>query len=285
MKMPGHFLLLLLLGLTLGQGCSISRVAVRGMTPALDNFVDALFAEPDLALARGAFEADLHLIAGLRRTSEQERLQELQAMALTGYALVYCEGEDNARAAHFYLRARDLGLDLLGTDPFLLEEEAFQSWLAARGKKDLPALFWTAFPYGAWMNLNLDSQEAIFRLPRVEAMVRRCLELDESYFFAAGHLFLGALDCTRPRFVGGDPDKGRARFQQADSLDGDHFLLPLLFEARHYCTASLDEERFDAILAVLEEDPAPYLRHPQALLNSWCLQQLRLLRDRREELF
>lgn len=267
------------------QACSLSRVAVRGVTPALDHFVEALFAEPDLQLARSAMETDLHLLDGLRRTHDQARLKELQAMACTGYALVYCEGEDNMRAGSLYLRARDLGLAMLGQDPFVLEEEAFQTWLAACGKQELPALFWTAFPYGAWMNLNLDSQEAIFRLPRVEAMVRRCLELDESTFFGAGHLFLGALDCTRPRFVGGDPDQGRQHFQRAAELEGELFLLPLLFEARHYCTASLDEERFDAIMEVLDQDPAPYLDHPQALLNRWCLRELAQLREQRSELF
>jgi hypothetical protein len=135
------------------------------------------------------------------------------------------------------------------------------------------------------MNLNLGSQEALFHLPRVEAMIQRCLELEEGYFFGAGHLFLGALACTRPRFVGGDPDAGRARFQTAARLGGADFLLPLLFEARHYCPAALDEERFEEILLVLDEDPARYLDHPQALLNSWCLEQLEFLAARRGELF
>ena len=266
-------------------GCSLQRVAVKGITPALDNFVAALYAEPDLELARGAFETDLHLLEGLRRTQDSPRLLELQATALTGYGLVYWEGVDDERACGFYLRARDLGLRLLGSDPFGLEEEAFQAWLKARGKSDLPALFWTAFPYGAWMNLNLDSQEAIFSLPRVEAMARRCLELDEGYFFGAGHLFLGALDCTRPRFVGGNPERGREHFQAAARLGGADFLLPLLFEARHYCPAALDEDRFDEILDEAGREPARFAAHPQALLNAWCLEQLQRLSECRGDLF
>ena len=277
-------LVLLLPALLLG-GCSMRRMAVKGLTPALDNFVAALYAEPDLELARGAFEADLHLIEGLRRTQDSPRLLELQATALTGYGLVYWEGVDNPRACAFYLRARDLGLRLLGAEPFAMEEEAFQTWLAAQDKTCLPGVFWTAFPYGAWMNLNLDSQEALFYLPRVEAMVNRCLALDEGYFFGAGHLFLGALDCTKPRLVGGDPDNGRAHFLAAAKLDGADFLLPLLFEARHYCPAALDEDRFDEILAEIEREPARFAAHPQALLNAWCLEQLRLLSEHRDELF
>jgi hypothetical protein len=267
------------------QACSVKRMAVDGVTPALDNFMDALYAETDLRLARTAFEGDLHLIQGLRRTHDNPRLAELEATALTGYALVYWEGVDNWRAGDFYLRARRVGQQLLGTDPFALEEEAFQSWLVRRKPEDLPGLFWTAFPYGAWMNLNLDSQEALFLLPRVEAMVRRGLELDEGYFFGAGHLFLGALDCTRPRFVGGNPEAGRDRFHKARSLNGPDFLLPLLFEARHYCPATLDEARFDEILGQARARRAELLAHPQALLNVWCLDQLDSLDARRADLF
>ena len=275
-------LAVVLLGL---QACSVKRMAVDGVTPALDNFMAALYAEPDLRLARTAFENDLHLIQGLRRTHDNPRLAELEATALTGYGLVYWEGVDDARAGGFYQRARRVGLDLLGTDPFALEEEPFQAWLAGRGPRDLPGLFWTAFPYGAWMNLNLDSQEALFLLPRVEALVKRCLELDEGYFFGAGHLFLGALDCTRPRFVGGNPEAGRERFRQAQRLNGPDFLLPLLFEARHYCPASLDEARFDEILGLARSRRTELLAHPQALLNAWCLEQLDSLEARRGDLF
>lgn len=281
-----HPRILLCLGLlALGGGCSVKRLAIDGVTPALDNFVAALFAEPDPELARTAFETDLHLIQGLRRTHDNPRLAELEATALTGYALICWEGVDNQRAGALYLRARNVGQSLLGEDVFALEEEAFQAWLARRKAADLPALFWTAFPYGAWMNLNLDSQEALFTLPRVEAMVKRALELDEGYFFGAGHLFLGALDCTRPRFVGGNPEAGRERFRQAERLGGPDFLLPRLFEARHYCTATLDEARFDEILEQARARRADYLHQPQALLNSWCLRQLDSLDAHRGELF
>lgn len=275
--------LLLPLALLLA-GCSLKGAAVRTLTPALDPFLDGLFAEADLELAEPAFATDLHLLEGLRRTRDNARLAELQAMALTGYALLFAEGVDDARAGALYLRARDAGQGLLGVDPFLMDEEAFRGWLAEQGDEALPGLFWTAFPYGAWMQLNLGSQEAIFRLPRVEAIVGRCLELDESYFHGAGHLFLGALDCLRPRFVGGDPDRGRERFARAAAAGGQDLLLATLFEARYYCPAALDEARFDEILAGtagFDLERRPDLR----LLNAWALRQLKGLEARREELF
>jgi len=265
-------------------GCSLRRMALRTVEPVLDDFVDALFAEEDLELARGAFEADIKLIEGLRRTGDSPRLRVLNAMALTGYALIYCEGFDDERAGRLYLRARDIGQRMLGLDPFEMDESAFREWLAARRPVDLEGLFWTAFPYGAWINLNLHLSEALFRLPRVEDMVRTCIELDEGYFFGAGSLFLGALDCVRPRIVGGDPRRGREAFRRAQGLVGPALLLARLYEAKYYCPAALDEQRFDELLAEIRAfDSAAYPDH--RLLNSYCLREVEGLAQRREELF
>ncbi len=265
-------------------GCGKRLVVNQVITPALDPFVEGLFAEPDLELARGGFQTDLHLLEGLRRTKDNPRLAELQATALTGYALIYLESGQPERAGELYLRARRVGEELLGLDPFELKQPDFDAWLAGLDDKDHIACFWTAFPYGAWMQLNLDSQEALFRLPRVEAMIKRCLDWDESYFFAGVHLLLGAIDCMRPRFVGGNPDAGRERFQRAAELmDDSAFLLPLLFEARYYCPAALDEERFDELQAIARSHNAP--AHPYALLNSWALSVFEDLDSRRGELF
>ncbi|MCB9474045.1 MAG: hypothetical protein H6678_09565 [Candidatus Delongbacteria bacterium] len=278
-----HLLAFLMLALLL-SGCSIRRVGIRAVTPVLDDFVTALFAEPDLLLARTAFESDIKMIEGLRLSADSPRLRELHAMALTGYALIYCEGVDDARASRFYRRAHHVGLALLGSDPFALSQPEFDAWLAAVPAKQQSALFWTAFPYGAWMALNLAESEAVFRLPRVEAMIARASALDPDYFFGAGQLFEGAITCVKPRFVGGKPETGQALFQQAAAGPAHGLLLPLFFEARYYCPAALDEERFDQIqqeAASFDFDARPELR----LLNQWAWEQILLLNTKRSDLF
>ena len=284
MRNPMKTLWPLLVCSLLLSGCSVRRMGVRAVTPVLDDFVTALFAEPDLALAKTAFESDIKLIEGLRLNNDSPRLQELHAMALTGYALVFCENVDDARASRFYLRAHQVGLQMLGTNPFELEQPAFDAWLAGLDAKDQPALFWAAFPYGAWMALNLAESEAVFRLPRVEQMTARCSELDPEFFFGAGELFAGALFCVKPRFVGGDPEKGQALFQQVAKGPAHDMLLPLYFEARYFCPAALDETRFDAILQELQTFDAS--RRPEYLLmNQWAREEIMKLEERRGELF
>ncbi|GAG59489.1 unnamed protein product, partial [marine sediment metagenome] len=52
--------------------------------------------------------------------------------------------------------------------------------------------------------LNLDNPRAIFDLPKVEALMKRVLELDETYYFAGAHLFFGSLFAARPAMFGGN---------------------------------------------------------------------------------
>lgn len=279
------FRLALLLALALlVSGCSVRRMGVKAVTPVLDDFVSALFAEPDLALARSAFESDIKLIEGLRLSADSRRLQELHSMALTGYALIYCEGQDDARASRFYHRAFEVGRGMLDRDPFALPQPEFESWLAATKPAQQTALFWTAFPYGAWMALNLSESEATFNLPRVEQMLARCSELDPAYFFGAGELFAGAIACVKPAFIGGNAQAGREIFTRVGQGPARGLLLPLYFEARYYCPAALDESRFDAILAELEHFP-PDTRPEFRLLNEWARVQILALGERRGELF
>ncbi len=271
----------LLLALLL-SGCSVKGLVTRQVTPVIDGMVESLFAEPDLQLARTAFEADIKLIEGLRRSLDSRELQVRQAMALAGYALLFCEGVDNERASRFYRRSLNVGLELLGEDPFERNQEDFEAWLV--GMEDQEALFWTAFPYGAWMALNLSENEATFRLHRVEAMIARASELNPHYFFGAGDLFAGAIHCVKPRFIGGDPAAGQALFHAVGETASRGLLLPLYFEARYYCPASLDEERFDQILQSAEQYDLSQ-RPDMALLNHWALEQIRALGEMRGELF
>jgi hypothetical protein len=281
---PLQIAILSLLITLLFSGCSYNRLATKMVSPAFDPFIESLFAEPDLELAKGAFEADIKMIEGLRLMHDTPELRLKNAMALFGYSFIYCDGIDNERAGKLYLRAKKIAMAEFDIDPFELKEDEFNIWLSELDKNDLPALFWTAFSYGSWMKINLASNEAAFKLPRVEAMVRQCLGFDESYFFAAGHLFLGALDCIKPRFIGGKPERGLEQFRRAGELSGQGLLLPLVFEAEFYCPATLNEARFDELRLSIGEardnEPEEFI-----LMNAFARRKMAELVSRRAELF
>ena len=202
--------------LLLAGSCSVRRMAVHMAEPVFDDLVVSLFAEPDLQLAEAALAADLKLIEGLRVSHDSERLAELNAMALTGYALFFCEEENQDRAGAFYMRATLAGNTLLGVNPHTLPADEFNTWLA--DEENLPGLFWSAFPEGLYIRMHLSDPAALYHLARVERMLARSAELDSAYFLAGAKLFQGVLDCARPRMLGGNPERGRRRLQEADAL-------------------------------------------------------------------
>ena len=169
-----------LLMLVLLTGCSLRQTAMRAVLPVFDDLVSALFAEPNLDLARPALASDIKLIEGLRVSNDSPRLAELNAMALTGYALFFCENESMQEAAALYQRATRAACELLEVDPYELSQEEFSSWL--KEQDSLPGLFWAAFPQGLYIRSQLNEPAALFRLPRVEQMLARTQELDPAYF-------------------------------------------------------------------------------------------------------
>jgi hypothetical protein len=115
-------------------------------------------------------------------------------------------------------------------------------------RKWVPALFWSAFNWGGYINLSLDNPRAIFDLGKVEAMMRRVVELDESYYFAGAHLFLGSMAGARPKLLGGDPEKAKSHFERAIQLTDGRFLMTYVYYAKYYAIQTLNEEKFDELV-------------------------------------
>lgn len=96
-------------------------------------------------------------------------------------------------------------------------------------------------------------------LPKVQVMMQRVLDLDERYFHGAAHLFFGSIWGTKPRMLGGDPEKAKSHFEQNLKITEGKFLLTYIYYARFYAAKTLDEELFDAFVKKVNETPAEVL--------------------------
>jgi predicted anti-sigma-YlaC factor YlaD len=85
-------------------------------------------------------------------------------------------------------------------------------------KKHLSLLYWNAVALGLAISVSKDDAAMLARLPEVDAMLTRGLELDESWDEGALHEFRLALAAARP----GTPDHEalRAHFERARALSG-----------------------------------------------------------------
>jgi tetratricopeptide (TPR) repeat protein len=210
------------------------------------------------------------------------------ARAYASYASTLPEGEDQEYARALLRQAKDYALRALETRGFkgIVQSplDDFKEALKNYGRDDLPYLFWAASCWASWIGLNLDSMEALADLPRVEAMMKKCLEIDEAYYYGGPHLFMGIWFASRPRVAGGDLEKAREHFLRAIDLGHGEFLMAYVYFAKYYASKTQNKDLFVSTLRKVLEAPA---RVPPdlTLVNTVAKQRAQALLDRVDQFF
>ena len=282
--------LLLFSAMFLFFSCSVQKLAVRSMSGILNNAMVALYEETDLTLAENALASDLKLLEGLIKTDPQnEKLLLMASQGFGAYALGFVEDENPERAKKLYLRGKSYGLKILNKNLNFQKAitgptEDFKKSLSLFNRKDVPALFWTANNWASWINLNFNNPEALIDLPRVQLIMERVLELDESYFFGGAHLFFATIYAVRPPILGGDIKKAKHHFDSCFNFSQEKFLLPYVYYAQHYLTRQFDEELFVKTLKKVINTPDDILPGQQ-LPNAIAKKKAGVLLKNKEMFF
>jgi hypothetical protein len=269
--------------------CSIQKIALNTTTDLVEYGIDAIYAEPDLKIAEQAVASNLKLLEGFHLADKNnKKLLLMLTQGFASYSLGFLEDDEPERASLFYLRAKDYGLKLLSQtkafkDSIPTKEANFRSALKVLKPKDVPALFWCAFAWAGWVNLNRDNPQAVFELNIVKAMMQRVLKLDETFFFGAAHLFFGAMNASMPKMLGGDPEKAKEQFDRCLDISDGKFMIAKVYLARYYGVSTLDEELFDKTLAEVLDAP-PDILPGYELLTSVAKDKAKKLMERKEDL-
>ncbi|MFC1849458.1 TRAP transporter TatT component family protein [candidate division CSSED10-310 bacterium] len=271
-------------------GCSLTTITVNTTAKMIKRGLPALYEEADLEVAETALVSNLKLLEVLLKNDPgNTSILLLLAQGYNAYALGFVEDDEPERARYFYLKGRDFALEVLNSNqkfqkifPKPLAE--FDAFLLTLDEKYLEALFWCAGNWGNWIMLSLDDPRAIFELAKVEAMMSRVLELDETYYFAGAHLFFGSLLAARPAMFGGKPDLAQQHFEKALTLTDHKFLLTKVYYARFYAVRLLDEELFTRLLTDVIEADVNILPH-YTLITTIAKKKAQLWLTKKEDLF
>jgi hypothetical protein len=280
----------LILAIILLQSCSMDKFVIRQTGALLDYGVLALYEETDLKLAEQAMASDIKLLEGMvKGDPENEHLLLLTAQALNGYALGFVEDEEPDRAKVFYLRAKDYGLRVLLQDDDFAEADsgsidAYTTAVKNLDEDYIDALFWTGFAWAGWINLSIDDPRAMIDLTKVQILMERVLEIDETFFHGSTHLFFGSIWGVKPRMLGGDPEKAKEHFERNLEITKGKFLLTYVYYAMFYAAKVLDEDLFYSFVVKIEETPADALPGFQ-LLNMIAKSKVKSLRAFGEDWF
>jgi hypothetical protein len=257
----------------LATGCSTGKMVVRGSQSIMDSGIEAMNSEPDLQLARAAMPANLKLMEGmLLEDPGNIELLLYTAQGFYGYSYGFIETEDAARAGTLYRRCygysrQALALRGFDIDPETATPDALRAAVAGAGKQDVPVLFWSASCLGKWVDMNRDNIAGIAGLSNVATLMQRVIELDETYYYGAAHLFFGVYYGGRAPMLGGDFALAEQHFERAAAINENKLLLVDLLHAEFLDRQQLDQAAFhQRLVGILE---APDDLYPQmALING-----------------
>lgn len=285
-----YLMIFLLSALVFLSGCSLQKMALKTTSGLFAYGIEALYAEPDLKIAETAIASNLKLLDGFHLADEKNKeILELLTQGYASYSLGFLEESEPERASLFYLRARDYGFKRLQLtkafkDSIPAKEADFSARLPQVKKSEVAPLFWTAFAWAGWVNLNRDNPKAVFDLTIVKAMMNRVLELDETFFFGSAHLFWGSTYGSIPPLLGGSPEKAKKHFERAIEISGGKFLMADVYYAQYYAATTLDEELFDETLRKVEDAP-PDIMPGYELMTSLAKRKAKDLMAKKEEIF
>jgi hypothetical protein len=271
------------------SGCSMKKIVVWQVADLMQGGFPAYMKETDPVLVCDAMPANLKLIdAMLENDPENRELLSLACQGYAAYAFLFVEEENPDRAKNFYMRAQKYGFSLL-KQRHLLPDNQFDlnEWnlkIIHATKKDLPAIFWTAFAWGGRIQLDRESPLSIADLPLVICLAEKAEALDPSYWFAGPDTFLGFYYGSLPVMLGGKPDKAKAYFESALSITRRKFLMIQVLYARSYAVLTQDREMFNSLLQEVirtTDDALP----EAALSNAIAREKAGRLLKKSDELF
>lgn len=241
------------------SGCSIQKMAADGMAPVLTKTKDSFNQSSSPMAAREAAPGLLVTLDGILAASpDNEELLLLKAELSASFAFGFLQEEylalkredelrkakpilewtnelfGNARsAARRVLKNKDSSL-------FPVLDKGSPDEIKARLKKvcdieDVPAVFWLAFSWGAYINLNREDNSAVMKdIPRVKALMGWVLENDETYFNGGAHLFFALLNLSLGKSIGGRPDVGLTHLRSVDQITDGQMLMSKVIYCEYY---------------------------------------------------
>ena len=258
-------------------GCNTTKLTVNQTVKVFAQASKTYDKEADLMLADAGIRSNLKTFEGLQEiVPENERLLTLTARSFASYAFGFVEdkmetaaavgdlqteAEMRERAIDFYGRSKRSGFKALSKanskfrEALNGDQEKLERALKRFKKKHVPALFWTAYAWGRSINLQQDNPMLLVDLANVEIMMRRVIELDESFYFGGAHLFFSAYYGSRSPQLGGKPEKVKQHLQKVDEINNGKFQFSKLFLARYYAYPLHDRALYEKTLQEILDAP------------------------------
>jgi len=284
------------------QGCAIKQLAISKLGDTLAKSGTVYASDNDIDLVGVALPFSLKTIEGLlAEVPDHQGLLLTAASGFTQYSYVYVDFEAlkleqtrpqeahelRMRAKNLYLRGRDYALRSVA-----LKQENFiaalrqdpVAGLSVFSKQDVPVLYWLAMSWAAAIASDKSDMEMVADLNLIEPIIRKCLELDESYDEGALHAFMISYQGGRSPLQGGGTSQARVHFERAEELSAETRVSPLVSLAESVSVSEQKRVEFEYLLNRTLEFNVDIHLHTR-LANLVAQRRARLLLSRADSLF
>lgn len=283
--------ILVSIGLLAGCGNMRAKMTVSSMRPIMDKMNIAVNKNSDVELVKEAMPASLVQMDGfLEADPENEDLLLRAAEANGGYAFLFLIDTDKPRARKLYQKSKDYALKVLFKnsdfqEAFTKSEDEFIGALKTFDKDDVRALFLAANNWLSWIGLShADDTKALTDLPKVEAIMHRIIELDDTFNYGCVHAMLGSYLASRPVMLGGNPKEADWHFKQAFEISDSKYLMWKYLYAKFYAVQIQDRELFVSTLQGVISSPEDLLPEKN-FVNEAARMKSKILLAEVDELF
>jgi predicted anti-sigma-YlaC factor YlaD len=284
-------------------GCSVKRIAVNKLGNALSSGGSSYESDDDPDLVADALPFSLKLIESLLAESPQHKGLLLAATSgFTEYSRAFVEQRSDeaqkddlersermrARARRLYARAHSYGMRGLETGyPGISKaiEDDPEAALARVRKTDVALLYWAAASLGLEISASNVDPHMIVRLPVVDAMIQRVVELDEKWGEGAVPEFLISMESVRAGVSKEEMQKAmRSHFERSLALSGGARASLFVSFAENACVPAQNRAEFQSMIGralAIDVDLKPAYR----LANLVAQRRAQWLLGRIDELF
>lgn len=277
---------LLIVAALLLAGCA--SIAQRAADHLASDLERGIFNHDDPLTVAAGLPAYLLLLDGLI-SSRPDNAPLLGAAASLYSAYAGNFVHDTPRAARLSARSFDYARRATCVDlPTLCGQldgqvDAFAKAVEALPPSAASALYVLGTTWAGYIQAHSDDWAAIAALPKAQAVLERVAEIDPDFQQGLPWAYLGVLHSLRPAAVGGQPERGKAAFEQAITRSKGANLMAKVLYAEHYARLLFDRELHDRLVnEVLAADP----RQPGfTLANTLAQARAAALRDAADDYF
>ena len=284
------------------QGCAIKQVAISKLGDTLAEGGSVYASDDDIELVGEALPFSLKTVEGLLvEVPEHKGLLLTAASGFTQYSFVYVgldamelessnperAAEQKRRAKKLYLRGRNYALrtvELTREDFVAGLRQDPETTLSGFSKENIPELYWLSLSWAAAIAADKSDMDLVADLNLIDPIMRRCLELDESYDQGALHEFMISYQGGRSQLQGGGASLAREHFARTVELSGNIRIGSLVSLAESVSVGEQNRSEFERLLEqALEFDVDVHVE--TRLANLVAQKRARLLLARSDSLF